>query len=1193
MLLFAEILFLLAAAGLLLFLLLLGERNRLHVQRGWYIIIAAFALLFIGSVVELLDDFKAPALQVWMNQPVVQIGVKLFAGYALGLILLLVGLFLWAPAVVASRERYLTRIKDSERRYRLLTENATDLLAEHDLDGVFRFVTPTVRSLLGYEPEELVGHSIYEFFDPADIESIRHEHQKILTAEGPVVIPYRFRHKDGHYIWLESSTRIYKAGPQADEPRILAVSRDITERIHHERDLEELNRTLTEQQHRIRLLYELSASSELSMDEQLERTLRAGVEHLGLSLGIISRIDGYDYHVLHSYAAESGPAKGQIFQLGDTYCSITLQHEDLLAIENMHDSPHSGHPCYEAFHLETYIGVPIKVNGERFGTLNFSQPEARKEPFSDADHDFVRLMGQWVSRVLEQNRATRELQKSEARFRAVVRSAIVGVITMDSQGRIQSFNRSAEKIFGYSKEEVMGQNVARLMADSESQQHDAFLANFREGKPQTNLGESREVVAQHKDGHPIYLDLGISEVRTESEHFLTGMFRDITARKKAEIDLANTTLRLQNVFNSAMQVALIATDLEGRITVFNPGAERMLGYTAAEALGRVADFFHEPEEERARARELSEKLGRTIQGFETYIVLAQMGGLTEHEWTYVRKNGSHLTVNSAVTAIHDTEGNITGYLGVALDISERKRAEEALRLAKQVAEEANQTKSEFLANMSHELRTPLNSVIGFSNILLKNADGHLHEKDLTYLERIQANGKHLLSLINDVLDLSKIEAGRMELEWVEINVGQLIQDLISQVESQVRHKQVELVTDIPADLNANSIDPGKLKQVILNLLSNAIKFTDTGTVTVQILQHDQSGQVERIRVTDTGIGIPRERLEHIFEEFSQVDASTQRKYGGTGLGLSISKSLCDLMGCAISVESVEGQGSTFTVTLPLNGSTKQSSGDQLRPERRSTDRSQLELESFDFSDKRVLIIDDDVDSRTLLTHYLSDSGCEIDVVDSARKGLAAIRRQRPDVITLDMKMPKIDGKRFVSAVQNDSELKEIPIILVSIMANDYRGKLPGVREYLQKPVARSDYLWALRRCLQTSPCCLLIVEDDTDMQLTLTHYLEDINVEIKTAGDGREALDIMEHFKPNMIFLDLMMPKMNGQQFLGELEKRDLLGGQHIIVVTAKDLTPMEELELKSNRITLVRKNANLEKELRQEILGVFEKREA
>src|SRR5262249_3868194 len=259
--------------------------------------------------------------------------------------------------------------------------------------------------------------------------------------------------------------------------------------------------------------------------------------------------------------------------------------------------------------------------------------------------------------------------------------------------------------------------------------------------------------------------------------------------------------------------------------------------------------------------------------------------------------------------------------GISRDITDRKRAEEVLRKAKEAAEEASRTKSQFLANMSHELRTPLNSVIGFANILLKNKANNLRPEDLTFLERILANGKHLLGLINEILDLSKIEARKIELAMAPIGTDALVRETVTQQEGQVRDKPVKLLTELPPKVAPLQTDPQRLKQVIINLIGNALKFTEQGSVTVRVVTEAGTGEPLRIDVMDTGIGIPSDRLGAIFEAFQQADASTSRKYGGTGLGLTISQALCQLMGYRIEVSSQIGVGSTFSVLLNAAGAT--------------------------------------------------------------------------------------------------------------------------------------------------------------------------------------------------------------------------------------------------------------------------------
>ena len=279
--------------------------------------------------------------------------------------------------------------------------------------------------------------------------------------------------------------------------------------------------------------------------------------------------------------------------------------------------------------------------------------------------------------------------------------------------------------------------------------------------------------------------------------------------------------------------------------------------------------------------------------------------------------------------LRDEKGEIIGTFGISHNITDRVHAEDALRRAKEAAEEANRTKSQFLANVSHELRTPLNSVIGFATILLKNKNANLTAEDLNFLERIQVNGRHLLSLINDMLDLTKIEARKVELQITSVALDALVRETIAQQESLIRDRPIEFVADLPPTVASIQTDPEKLRQVIINLLSNALKFTEHGQVTIRLVT-GPGHQPLRLEVSDTGIGIPREKLGLIFEAFQQADASTSRKYGGTGLGLTISQALCRLLGFRIEVTSEVGRGSTFSIILSTQPADSVTPGHQLR-----------------------------------------------------------------------------------------------------------------------------------------------------------------------------------------------------------------------------------------------------------------------
>ncbi|MFA7005497.1 MAG: response regulator, partial [Verrucomicrobiia bacterium] len=504
------------------------------------------------------------------------------------------------------------------------------------------------------------------------------------------------------------------------------------------------------------------------------------------------------------------------------------------------------------------------------------------------------------------------------------------------------------------------------------------------------------------------------------------------------------------------------------------------------------------------------------------------------------------------------------------------------------AVEANRAKSEFLANMSHELRTPLNSVIGFANILLKNKNKNLQPDDLTFLDRIVANGKHLLSLINQILDLSKIEARKVELELAPVLLDVVVREVVGQLGGQVRGRDVRLLIELPPAVAPFETDVAKLKQVLINLVGNALKFTEKGRVIVRVIADPATGRPTRIDVADTGVGIPKQRLGMIFEAFQQADPSTARRFGGTGLGLTISQALCQLMGYRIEVASEVNKGSTFRIVLtrpsepPPVAAGANSSGEHPSPRPSTTWHGKPLEEWSGLKTRVVLVIDDEPDARLLLTHFIEECGYRVITAGSGEEGLRMAKEVQPDLITLDLLMPRMDGWQVLSAIKTDPQIAHIPVVVISVVAREKKGTVFGTVEVLQKPITREELLPVLKRTLGRKTRKVLIVDDADDDRRLLTNYLAEEEVEIEMAVNGQDGLNKIERFAPDLIILDLIMPVMGGVDFLSRIRRDSRYRHVPVIVCTVKDLDPADKFRLGQQAQVVLQKTEDMEKELRR-----------
>lgn len=525
--------------------------------------------------------------------------------------------------------------------------------------------------------------------------------------------------------------------------------------------------------------------------------------------------------------------------------------------------------------------------------------------------------------------------------------------------------------------------------------------------------------------------------------------------------------------------------------------------------------------------------------------------------------------------------------------------QEVLQQALEEAESASRSKSAFLANMSHELRTPLNAIIGYSEMLQEEASDIGQKGSIPDLQRIHTAGRHLLSLINGILDLSKIEAGKMDLDWEQFQIGIMIQEVVSTIHPIMEQNSNRLVVHCESDIGAMFADQTKVRQALFNLLSNAAKFTERGTVILsvdRIVEHGEEWL--RFAVEDTGIGIPDDQIQRLFQDFSQIDSSTSRKYAGTGLGLAISRRYCQMMGGEIQVQSHIGKGSIFTIMLPAGdaaGVGESGTAQNVREVRELRSKAahgqlttreappQLQGERRDHL-SRILVVDDDPEAREMLSRYLGKEGFLVYEAGSGEEAMELARNLHPDVITLDVRMPGMDGWEVLNELQAQAELAQIPVVMVSMEDANRKWFECGATEFITKPIDRNRLNSIVKRCVRrgvTGP--ILVVDDNSNTRELVCRSLIEQGLSVTEAEDGVKALELISTQTPVLILLDLVMPNMNGFDFLERVRENEELASVPVVVMTALDLSAEDRQRLdKKNVEQIVEKGVDL----RAEVLG-------
>lgn len=861
---------------------------------------------------------------------------------------------------------------------------------------------------------------------------------------------------------------------------------------------------------RLRLLEALTRAQRLFVEEAEPRALFGrllevfleftGSEHGFLAEALRDPEGGCSLRLLASTALPWAETSRRLVEAG-----LAASLEDLCDAP----APPPGAPAP----LRTFLALPLEREGERLGVVGLADRPEGYPP--DTAQLIEPLLQAGVSLLLGERgrRAARaRVEERDSMLQAVLDTLLDGLITIDAQGTILAVNPATERIFGYPREELVGRDVATLAAEPHRSRHADYMGRYLQTGIPHVIGHPRTVQGERKDGTVFPVSLGVGEYRGPSGRYFVGTVRDLTEARRTESRLRRTEERFQAVLDAASEVSIIATDPHGIITFFNRGAERMLGYRAEEVVGSATPLLlHTPEEVAARGRELTEELGQPVSGFEIFVERARAGQAEKREWTYVRKDGSRLTVELVVTAVTGEGAGETAFLGVATDVTERNEVE--------------RLKDEFVSMVSHELRTPLTSIRGSLGLVASGAMGQVPARAQRMLDIAVHNTDRLVRLINDILDIERMRSGRTPMERRGCDLADLMGQAAEVMAPIAQKAGVQLqVTPLAAQILA---DPDRLVQVLTNLLSNAVKFSPPGG-RVHLSAEAIRSEI-RIRVADEGRGIPPELLEDVFERFHQVDASDARDRQGSGLGLPICRTIVEQHGGCIWAESRLGLGSTFFVVLPQPQPVKEA-----RP-------------------PGVLLACDPGEQGQGLEEALTEQGYRVSAAASGDQALEVLRTEPTDVVLLDMATPGLDTAALLERLTDGPLGDPVPLVLFSSRADEPSSE-PPVLPLLDSQGMAAAVFKALTRGVEGPR--VLVVEDDEDLLSILTTALEAQGIRCHAARTGREAIAMIPEVEPHLVVLDLVLPQGDGYSVAEWVRRQPRHRGIPLVVYSASDLNP-------------------------------------
>ena len=810
--------------------------------------------------------------------------------------------------------------------------------------------------------------------------------------------------------------------------------------------------------------------------------------------------------------------------------------------------------------LHSALAFPLMDGATVVGAMEFYS--RNRIDADDSLLEAVATLGHQIGQALERRRAADALGESERLKGAILAASPDGVITLDQRGTILEFNDAAGRIFGREAGGVLGQELGPLIFPADT------LAAHRQSYARAVAGDAAvigrriEVDGVNAAGERFPIELSVTRTATGARPLFTVHLRDITARRREQARMRESEARFRTIANAIPQMIWV-TDAAGAVTWYNQRWYDYTGTSFAEMAGWGWKGVHHPDHLARVEQRLRHSFSTGEDWEDTFPLRNRDGGYC---WFLSRALPIREEPDEACPS-----GRIVGWFGTNTDVTAMRGAEEAMAASRDEAEAANRAKSTFIANMSHELRTPLSAIIGYAEMLAEEIEDGTAPTDLTRdVGKIESNARHLLGLINDVLDLSKVESGKMEAYAETFDVAATVRDVAATVSALMEKKANRLVLQLGAGLGSMHSDVTRIRQVLLNLLSNAAKFTEAGEITLSAARKKGPDGVDLVgfSVRDTGIGMTQEQLSQLFQRFQQADASTTRQFGGTGLGLALTKAFAALLGGTVAVQSSPGAGSVFIVELPAVLAEPQA----VTPDPGAGEGDQDEPSP---ASDVVLVIDDDETQRHLTSRFLVREGFVARIAPDGASGLAMARRLQPRAILLDVTMPGMDGWSVLTALKADPALAGIPVVMVTFVAERALATSLGASDYIVKPVDW-DRLRVVMERFRASDGDVLVVDDDRDTRDRIRQVLEKGGWRVMEACDGEDALARVALAIPHVILLDLNMPVMDGFDFLAALRARQGCDAVPVVVLTALDLSAEDRRRLRGVNQVLNKGDTNL-----------------